>query len=376
MNTLKRKSAFCAASLKALPLALALAAGAAHAEDASNMFSYSGFGTVGATHSSSTDGDYVGTLYQTSGAGATRTWDMGVDSKLGVQVNAKFTDQLSAVVQVVAMDRTDDTFGPRFEWANLQYAITPDLKVRVGRTALPTYMVSDTRMVGYSNPWVRAPLETYNLLPLTNVDGADLSYKARIGSVNNTVQVLDGRTSIDIVAGDGTIVRGITARQLEGINDSIEVGALTIRAGYTRSNVDLPLAPGYAIDFALKLLNIGAVYDPGTWFVQGEFSRTELPSLQPTEKAYYLTAGYRLGSFTPYATYSKVSPDQGAALVSYDQKTTSVGVRWDAMKNTDVKLQLDRVSLGNGNTGYFTNVQPALAGSTVNVVSVAVDFVF
>jgi len=248
--------------------------------------------------------------------------------------------------------------------------------VRVGRTALPTFMVSDTRMVGYSNPWIRPPLETYSVEPLTNVDGVDVSYKARIGSLINTVQVYDGKTSIDVVAGSGQIVRGITSQQLQGIDDSVEIGALTARIGYSRSNIGLDLAPGYAISVASKLINIGAIYDPGNWFVQGEYSRSELPGLTPTEKAYYLTGGYRVGNFTPYATYAKVTPEQSIAALSQEQKTVSVGLRWDAMKNTDVKLQWDRVSLGSGNTGFFTNVQPALAGSTVNVVSVAVDFVF
>lgn len=107
-----------------VPLVLMLAAGAVHAQDADSMFSYSGFGTVGATHSSSRQGDFVSSLYQRSGAGASRSWDVGADTKLGAQVVARLSDKLTGVVPVVAMARSDNTCHPRFEWA-VQYAFTP-----------------------------------------------------------------------------------------------------------------------------------------------------------------------------------------------------------------------------------------------------------
>jgi hypothetical protein len=58
------------------------------------------------------------------------------------------------------------------------------------------------------------------------------------------------------------------------------------------------------------------------------------------------------------------------------QNTVAVGVRWQFMRNADVKLQWDHVSLPAGATGNFLAAQPGFAGSTVNVYSAAVDFVF
>nr|WP_315398748.1 hypothetical protein [uncultured Duganella sp.] len=370
------KPVFGAARLKTLPLALLLAAGAAHAQDAGGMFAFSGFGTVGATHASTNDGDFVSTLYQPSGAGASRSWDLGATTKAGAQVNAKFTDQLSAVVQVVAMPRTNNTYNPRFEWANLQYAFTPDFKVRVGRTALSSFMVSDTRLVGYANTWVRPPVEMYSAIPMTNMDGVDATYKARFGGVNSTLNVSTGRTDIETIAGDGRKVGGTEIRRARGINNTFEFGAWSVRLGYLRSRVAIQLAPGLHLQVPQKAYTIGAVYDPGAWFVQGEVANTKLPGFAPTTKVGYVTGGYRVGNFTPYAMYAKSSPDNTPAIIAYDQSTTSLGLRWDAMKNTAVKVQVDRVNLPTGSTGFFTNVRPALAGSNVNLVTVAVDFVF
>jgi hypothetical protein len=60
-----------------------------------------------------------------------------------------------------------------------------------------------------------------------------------------------------------------------------------------------------------------------------------------------------------------------------DQDTTSLGVRWDFMKNAAAKLQLDRISLKGNSAGRLHTVTGvAFTNRTVNLVSVAVDFVF
>jgi hypothetical protein len=59
------------------------------------------------------------------------------------------------------------------------------------------------------------------------------------------------------------------------------------------------------------------------------------------------------------------------------QKTISLGCRWDVMKNVDLKVQYDHINLGAGSAGTLINVQPDFQrGSTVNVASIAIDFVW
>ncbi|OYO30195.1 porin [Janthinobacterium sp. PC23-8] len=365
-----------AARLRALPLALMLAVGAAQAQDAGSMFSYSGFGTVGALHSSSNEGDYVSTRFQPSGAGASHDWDIGADTKLGAQVNARFSDRWSATVQVVAMPRTNNTYGPRIEWANLQYAITPDLKVRVGRTALASFMVSDTRLVGYSNTWARPPVEVYSSAPMTNVDGVDVSYKHRFGNVTNTLSVFGGKTKIDSLTGSGQVLHGIKIDRLRGLSNAVEFGAWTARVGYVQSDVVVPYSPKLIVSSTFKSYNIGAVYDPGEWFVQVEFTRIDIPRLTGLVNTGYVHGGYRLGNFTPYAMFAPSTASNSALPNPANQSTTTAGVRWDALKNIAFKLQFDQVNLRKGTTGAFNNVSPALAGDKVKLVSVSADFVF
>jgi hypothetical protein len=83
----------------------------------------------------------------------------------------------SAVLQLVSERTLRDGYAPVVEWANLQYQVTPDLSVRVGRIALPLFLTGDYRKAGYALPWVRPPVELYGAIPLSNSDGVDASYR-------------------------------------------------------------------------------------------------------------------------------------------------------------------------------------------------------
>ena len=353
--------------------ALAILASSAHAEEENKMFSFSGFGTFGLTHSSLKNGDYVADVFTRSGAGYSSDWSANVDTKAAFQIDAKFNDQLSAVVQIVAKPRPDNTYTPRVEWANVKYSFTPDLSVRIGRTVLPTFMPSDTRLVGYANPWIRPPQETYRLVSFTHSDGIDLSYRTNFGQLKNTIQVWAGSTKVDIVSANNTVSAGLKGENIRGISDTIEYGALTTRLSMT--SADYKFVGRDAIP--VKVINLGAIYDPGAWFVQGEVSRYTASTSLRAQLAWNITAGYRWNNFTPYVGYSSIKAnDDQVRLALRAQNSTSLGLRWDFRKNMDLKVQFDRLSLQSGSNGFFANVRPGLAGKSTNVASIAVDYTF
>lgn len=405
------------------PIALAVALlnpTRARADDAPTaMFSFSGFGTLGVVHSSEQNADFGANTLQSSGAGFSRSWSADVDSRLGAQVTADFTTQISAVVQVISEQRNDNTYTPHVEWANVKYRFTPDLYVRVGRIALPSFLVSDYRKVGYANPWVRPPLEVYGLVPVTTNDGMDASYRLGIGEFTNTVQVTYGQS--DIHEASGSIDK---ARRVWGISDTVERGAVTVRATYQHGNVTvasinplfaafrqfgpagIALADKYDSDARpFDFIGVGGIYDAGGWFVTGEWGTTESHSALGKRSAWYGSGGYRFGKFTPYLTYAEARadsntsdpglnaaafpPDQAEAIAGLNaglnallraipvQKTLSVGGRWDFRKNAALKLQYEHIRLGAGSAGTLINVQPDFQpGGVVNVFSAVVDFVF
>lgn len=355
---------------KALGVALLASAGAAQADSNDKVFSFNGFGTVGFGHSSSTNGDYVANLSQPTGPGASHDWTP-LDNVLGGQLTAKVNDQFSAVVQVVAMTRSNGNFAPKVEWAYLKYALTPELSVLVGRTVLPSFMASETRLVGFSNPWIRPPLETYNLNPTTNLDGINASFRKNLGGVTNTLQGFYGKNDITVIGPLGPIAA--KASRIRGFADTVEYGALSVRGSMNWFDLAFP---AFNLSSADRQTNLGMSYDPGNWFIQGELATEKNLKMMSDLRSVSVTAGVRIHAFTPYATYARLTPHGAPAASNAEQTSTSIGLRWDVIKNVAIKAQFDHVKLGPNSVGYFLNAKPAMIGSSSNVASVAVDFVY
>lgn len=396
------------------------AAVSAAAEDpGASMFSLSGFGTLGVVHSSDHDADFTSTIFKPNGAGYSHDWSPDVDSLIGAQVIANFTPRLSAMLQVISQQNYDNSYTPHVEWANLKYELTPDASIRVGRTVLASFLFSDTRNLGYANPWVRPPVEVYSLVPIDSSDGIDASYRWHLGDLVQTFVGTYGATTSKQPTGGNA-----DARRQWNISDTLEYGAATLRIAYQRANLTIDgldtffsafghFGPqGMALEAKydpyrkpLEFLGIGALYNQRDWFVTGEWGTQQLHSVLGESTAWYVSGGYRLAKFTPYVTYGALKANSNtydpgltaSALPPYlagpamglnaglnailgsipVQRTTSAGVRWDFIKNVDLKLQYDRTRLGEGSPGLLTNLQPGFQpGDTVNLVSIAIDFVW
>jgi hypothetical protein len=401
-----------------------------HAQAELPVFSIRGYGTLGIASSSEQQADFTG-VFQPNGTGYTHKWDTGVDSRLGLQLNAELTENISSVLQVVSRHRYDNTYMPVIEWANVNYQVSPDFSVRLGRIAVASLMVSDYRRVGYANPWVRPPVEVYQQVPSFNNDGIDLSYSFNVGEIKTTLQAAYGqkyeRGPSDSGHGTG-----------QTLTATAEYGQLSARIGYSsgRYNITSPfvdsLFSGFrqlgtglsaipslrpigeqslsiankyeATNKSISLLDIGIIYDSKDWLIMTEYLRRRSESFYSDISAGYVTVGYRIKNLTPYLTVSRVKTNsnisdpglpisslpgdlsQTAAalntglntLLNYSsaaQNSVSVGLRWDLMKNTALKLQYDRMRFGSG-TWALTNFQPGFTPGTFHVISAALDFVF
>lgn len=387
-------------------------------------FTFGGYGTLGVVRSDNREADYLADAFKPNGPGFTREWSADVDSRLGVQGTVAFGNRLSAVVQVLAQQRHDDTYKPVVEWANVKYEVTPDFSVRAGRVVLPIFMVTDSRRVGYANPWVRPPVEMYSMVPVTTSDGADASYRLRAGTVAATLQVTAGRSSSDFPSSSGFEAGTAEARNLLATNVVLEHGPLSTRVSYGNARLTIEalnpffdafrqfgpagmaIAERYHVnDRRVTFVGLGATYDPGPWFATAEWAEFDTRSVVGKKRAWYVSGGPRLGKFTPYATYARIDsegdvtdpglPLQGlppqlvpvvatlnAALnmqlgAAPQQETLSIGARWDFLRNAALKIQYDHVRLAQESRGTFGNIQPGFrTGSTVRLFSLAVDFIF
>lgn len=384
------------------------------------IFSISGFGTLGVVHSSEDKADFTSTFYKPDGPGFSHNWSADVDSLVGVQLNADFTPQLSAVVQLISEQNYDGTYEPHVEWAHVKYRFTPDFSVSLGREVLPDFLASSYRKVNYANPWVRPPIEVYRLLPTTTNDGVHLSYRMHFGEITNTVRATYGSSSRKSPAGGED-----RARNQWGIFNTAEYGPWQLHLGHHRNKLDseglrpvfdtfrlfgpegVALAEKYDCDGkTYGITTVGASYDPGNWFLMSEFGRVNSHCFIGALSGWYVSSGYRFGKFTPYIVYAEsnvhsntsesglntsslppflVGPaSQLNGLLSYliasapAQQTVSIGGRWDVMKNTAIKVQVDHTELDNGSVGpLIMNAQPDFVpGGHFTLFSVSLDFLF
>ncbi|MDE2428302.1 MAG: hypothetical protein KGM99_06205 [Burkholderiales bacterium] len=395
----------------------------AQAQDSGSAFSVHGFGTLGVVHNTSRQVDIVRDLSQNDGVGYTRQTDFGMDSNLGVQINTRISDTLDAAIQVVSRKSAND-FQPEITWAYGRYAMDDDTQLRVGRLGFDVYLLADSRNIGYSYQWVRPPIDFFGGLIISYFDGADLvlSRKTAMGILRT--KLFTGVAREKTFTGPGDTFFSFNQSSLYGAYADLQQQAWQFRLGYSELklknefppliaaldalhspelNQVVPAADSIGTSLSMKnkkvkYISAGIAYESGPLQAQLMLSRiTSESQAFPSYQAGYLTGSYRLGRYTPYATYSAASPYHVAPLptlpvgLSSDvdmlaiglkdalqtqfnhQHTISLGVRYDLNDKSNLKLQIDRIH----SRGYFLtrNQQPGWNGNAT-LISLALNFIF
>ena len=144
-------------------------------------------------------------------------------------------------------------------------------------------------------------------------------------------------------------------------------------------------------------LGAGLEYDNFDWFVAGEWTRVELEdTFSPVDTAYYVTAGVRLGKWTPHLTYQArdgqddikfqdrvaslpvAFQDSAAALNTglqssffEDYSIVTVGVRYDATTNLALKGEVSRYD--NKIEPIFISLSTTLSSSANDNLSISFE---
>ena len=219
------------------------------------------------------------------------------------------------------------------------------------------------------------------------------------------VPIDDQRDPVGQAEFDGgiTLRLGHTQGKLKVESDTTETlagyAALCAAAAPCAETQALLTASGADASFT----GIGLSIDRGNWLASMEYTKRKTDTYISDTTGWYASAGYRLGKFTPYLAVSKISVDkrhtnpllamapgvppfspyvtQFLATQNTEQRTTSLGVRWDVLSNVAIKAQWDRIVKPADSVGMFY-VNETVGSDfydnkqTVNAVSLSVDFVF
>lgn len=380
-----------------------------HAED--SPFSISGYGTLGWARLSGDAAQFRAGTVEANGADHGGSGE--VDSKLGLQMTARANEKLTGTVHLLSKKNVNNNFNPRVEWAYGKYDINPDVSVRVGRLALPGFMLSDYLNVGYSMTTVRAPVEVYAQLPISHFNGADALWRTQLGGVGLTFQPFLGRSKIHARFSDAQATRADGDASLYGVNAVGQWEDWTVRLGRINADVTINAAPVDGLigqlrqsgeigganrleykDKSSSFTGLGLGYDNGKLLFQSEYTVRKAGGFLADSKAWYVLAGWRLGSVTPYlmtarqrvtsqTQYNGVANPMLASYVNgllasgnTSQKSWSLGARWDVAKNMALKAQYDRLRPDQGSNLGLLMGDASRRVDDRNVATVALDFVF
>jgi len=341
---------------------------------------FSGYGTVGGALTS--DSQYVYRHDPSESRAAAEQFDVGLESRLGLQAVVDFGSGFSVTAQELARRRGSTDFSLGTEWLFVQYSPASDWKFRLGRVALATFLVSDSRYVGYAAPWFNAPNEVYGSEPIESLDGAQALWHKSLGSVGIGLEGSYGTTKADYYIEGADEV--LNAKDMYNLAVSLEFADFLFRVAQTDINLptSIPLTPTLIYSFLLhdKFTSLGMQYDNGTAIVLAEWTRrseNKIPILMEESDeldAWYVAGGWRFGKLTPLVVYSTIKSFASLTVPNEQSNGTwSASLRYDIVRNIALKAQVSRAQASNPNYWLTPNFA---SNERVNVFSLGADFVF
>jgi hypothetical protein len=378
----------------------------------------SGFGTVGDARATSDEALFN---YPGQGGGADKRASLSPDTKLGLQGTYQVTNTVSATAQLLTKYRASGEYTPEFEWAFAKWQGTPNLTVRIGRMVAPFFMVSDFRDVGYANTTLRPTLDVYGQVPVSSVDGGDISYQTNVGSATLTSGLWAGQTKAKYAAalqsqGAPADPNDFKLRNQYGMNFQVDFdGGYTLRLGHSHGKLSVrstavnnyvaslsPLLkaggkPKALAQTAVDALTtdstdstfdgVGFSMDQGNIVMASEYTwRRAKQGILSDTTGWYVMGGYRFGAWLPYLVISRIKTDElngtvdpalakvaGGGARAYataiaiqqfglvTKNTVSIGTRWDFSNGMDLKFQFDHTSKPTSSNGLFLIPDPSSA---------------
>lgn len=313
------------------------------------------------------------------------------DNDIGLQFSATVSDDVDMTVVLHARGGATNNYNIDTQWAYASYHFNEDLELRMGKYKGPFYMISDYKNVGYAYPWVRPPLEVYSTNPIEALSGLDLLWEKSIGHVRYLFEVYGGNGSHtarilpQVADGSGGALTAGQAVSFStpnsfGVNMSISGDIGSFRLGYYKTKVDAPTfgmtdqhgsfgGAGFTIDWHNLV-----VYSE--YIIRDTEDSVQMQSAFPDQKAYYVTAGYRIAKYLPYLTYAKIDEGSFKSPVAQVQNSVALGLRAEVGDASAVKFEVMKVNPQKNSAGSSYGLFNAGTVQDGNVYTVTFDTIF
>ena len=233
---------------------------------------------------------------------------------LGLQMEFKISDQISAVGQFLSTNATQREL--LTDWAFLRFNLGPKTTFRAGRLITPFYAKSQYQMVGFATPW--ASLPTGYVRTARYFDGVDFKQQFSLGGINASLTAMFGNTRASLPAWDYVL------QDVKGLAFESSINAFSFHLSYffdyTASLTDngsdpdaaafvgaldsLDANESFLYDAQTDYLTLGFEYDDGKNLVLAEYAATHFS--KGNNKgflSYYLTYARRFQTWMPYLRF-------------------------------------------------------------------------
>lgn len=296
------------------------------------------------------------------------------NSVVGLQFFKQVNDSTSATVQLVA--RGQSGFNAEAAWAYVTYSFDENTDVRVGRLRTPLYHYSDFLEVGYAYNWVTPSSIIYTQSDFSSFNGADITRRFAIDSVDGFVQAYAGRYVGDLAAANEDynadmatkgLVLGASSGDFSG-RISYHKATLTLDIDPTGTRAfdqylagamaaeSFNLIPGLnASDFEVNDSNIDYYqtsfgYDNGTTSFIAEYTYLNSESASLNDNSAFIIGGaQRFGATTVHLTYVAKEDDLDdgpnailQANAEIKENSIILGAKYDYDAGAAFKLEAER----------------------------------
>ena len=395
--------------------------------NASDDLRVSGFGNLGAVY---TDSEHYRFRTDISRGGDTDNngLDLNAINTLGLQLDYHFNSQIDLVGQITYRGQDNVSFDNTVNLAFLRYKATPNWQIRLGRTPLDLYLLTEYRDIGFAYPWAKVPSEVYGLIPYRTLDGGDITYQSFYQDIDYRIKVFAGQAESDIAF--TTDKDSLKINELLGA--SIELSQLhwTVSLKHTQTNIHNNIAglpailqglaqipeqiwpnknafiDGFSLENKKAIYSSAGIrYDFENITLLAEFAHLSSDSnVVGNVNSGYVNGTYNVGKSQFFYSYARthsskyqfneptlmqrflpmdIAPllhaiEEASSAFASHQYTHSIGWRYDLKDNIALKAQLDhsKVHEGGSTLWIYDGLITASPAESFNSLFISMSFTF
>lgn len=272
--------------------------------------------------------------------GVSKVGSFARDTRFGLNIQAPLTDNVTGVIQLNA-EGADQVFGTRKDFnvkstlLFLRFELLDHLKLLVGQTFIPVWMISEEQSIGLTYSWVRPPEEIYAVASPQGMIGGRLLYEIPVGDFSFKPQLTYGDMQYANQITSTTFADAplrITAFNLEVEHPNLLARFVYGQGAGAEAHVssiksqEVEVASGVTMPAEVKLTGIsnpvatfagaGAKFMYDDAFLSSEYAwrkiayrgtsglRNAFVNATDIAKGFQVTLGYTFGAFTPIVAYA------------------------------------------------------------------------